>query len=143
MNPSKSGLTRRTFLGGAAGAAITAGALAALADKAHLASVLEKVARARETIGAIARANRLVPLASATNFVTIDCGRDGAHAKRVLDGLIAQGVFVRLPGVAPLNRCFRVSAGMEADLAVFAEALPKVLGDRVAKSVGSIVVDSP
>jgi histidinol-phosphate aminotransferase len=120
-----------------------AGALAALADKAHLASVLDKVARSRETIGAIARANRLVPLASATNFVTIDCGRDGAHAKRVLDGLIAQGVFVRMPGVAPLNRCIRVSAGTEADLAVFAEALPKVLGDRAAKSVRSIVVDGP
>jgi histidinol-phosphate aminotransferase len=104
-----------------------AGALAALADKAHLASVIEKVAAARESIGAIARANGLAPLPSATNFVTIDCGRDGAYAKRVLDGLIAQGVFVRMPGVAPLNRCIRVSAGTPADLAVFAEALPTAL----------------
>jgi histidinol-phosphate aminotransferase len=106
-----------------------AGALAALADKAHLASVIEKVARARETIGAIARAHGLVPLASATNFVAVDCGRDGAYARRVLDGLIAQGVFVRMPGVAPLNRCIRVSAGTDADLAVFAEALPRALAD--------------
>jgi histidinol-phosphate aminotransferase len=106
-----------------------AGALAALADKAHLSSVIEKVARARERIGAIARANGLVPLASATNFVTIDCGRDGAYARRVLDGLIAQGVFVRMPGVAPLNRCIRVSAGTEADLAAFAETLPRALAD--------------
>lgn len=106
-----------------------AGALAALADKAHLASVIEKVAHARERIGAIARANGLVPLASATNFVAIDCGRDGAYAKRVLDGLIAQGVFVRMPGVAPLNRCIRVSAGTEADLAAFAETLPRALAD--------------
>jgi histidinol-phosphate aminotransferase len=104
-----------------------AGALAALADKAHLASVIEKVARARETIGATARANGLVPLASATNFVTIDCGRDGSYARRVLDALIAQGVFVRMPGVAPLNRCIRVSAGTASDLAVFAEALPRAL----------------
>jgi histidinol-phosphate aminotransferase len=105
------------------------GALAALADKAYLAVVIEKVAHARQTIGAIARANGLVPLASATNFVTIDCGRDGAYAKRVLDGLIAQGVFVRMPGVAPLNRCIRVSAGTEADLAAFAETLPRALAD--------------
>jgi histidinol-phosphate aminotransferase len=105
------------------------GALAALADKPYLASVIEKVATARETIGAIARANGLVPLASATNFVTIDCGRDGVYAKRVLDGLIAQGVFVRMPGVAPLNRCIRVSAGTPADLAVFADALPRALTD--------------
>ena len=105
------------------------GALAALADRAHLASVLERVASARETIGATAHANGLVPLPSATNFVTIACGRDGAYAKRVLDGLIAQGVFVRMPGVAPLNRCIRVSAGTAADLAVFAEALPRALAD--------------
>jgi histidinol-phosphate aminotransferase len=106
-----------------------AGALAALADKAHLASVVEKVARARETIGAIVRAHGLTPLPSATNFVAIDCGRDGAYARRVLDGLIAQGVFVRMPGVAPLHRCIRVSAGTEADLAVFAAALPKALAE--------------
>jgi histidinol-phosphate aminotransferase len=70
-----------------------------------------------------------VPLASATNVVTIDCGRDGAYTRRVLLGLIAQGVFVRLPGVAPMNRCIRVSAGTEADLAAFAEILPRALAD--------------
>src|SRR6516165_5793102 len=106
-----------------------AGALAALADKGYLMDVLDKVSRARERIGAIARANGLMPLASATNFVTIDCGRDGAYARRILDGLVARGVFVRMPGVAPLNRCIRVSAGTEADLAIFAEELPKALTD--------------
>ena len=75
------------------------------------------------------RTNGLVPLASATDVVTIDCGRDGGYVGRVLDGRIAQGAFVRLPGVAPLNRCIRVSAGTEADLAAFAETLPRVLAD--------------
>jgi histidinol-phosphate aminotransferase len=106
-----------------------AGALAALADKGYLIDVLDKVSRARERIGAIARANGLTPLASATNFVAIDCSRDGAYARRVLDGLVARGVFVRIPGVASLNRCIRVSAGTEADLAIFAEELPKALAD--------------
>ncbi len=77
-----------------------AGALAALADKAWLTDVLHKVSRAKDAIGAIARENGLMPLPSATNFVAIDCGRDGLHAKRILDSLIAQGVFVRMPGVA-------------------------------------------
>ncbi len=104
-----------------------AGALAALADKAWLAEVLRKVAHAKTAIAAIGRENGLVPLPSATNFVALDCGRDGAHAKRILDSLIAQGIFVRMPGVAPLNRCIRVSAGTEADLAAFARALPKAL----------------
>jgi histidinol-phosphate aminotransferase len=34
-----------------------------------------------------------------------------------------------MPGVAPLNRCIRVSAGTEADLAIFTEELPKALTD--------------
>ncbi|HRD78227.1 MAG TPA: pyridoxal phosphate-dependent aminotransferase [Hyphomicrobiaceae bacterium] len=104
-----------------------AGALAALADKAYLANVVAKVARARERIVAIAREHGLSPLPSATNFVTIDCGGDGAYAKRILDGLITRGVFVRMPGVAPLNRCIRVSAGTDDDLAVFARELPEAL----------------
>ena len=67
-------------------------------------------------IGDIAAANGLEPLPSAANFVTIDCGGDGAFAKRVLDGLLARDVFVRMPGVAPLNRCIRVSCGRDEDL---------------------------
>ena len=59
--------------------------------------------------------------------MTIDCGRDGDYAKRVLDALVAAGVFVRMPGVAPLNRCIRVTAGTAEDLAVLAEELPKAL----------------
>src|SRR5262245_32992458 len=66
-----------------------AGARAALADPAHMADVLRRVARARDRIAEIARANALAPLPSATNFVTIDCGKDGAFARRVLTELIA------------------------------------------------------
>jgi histidinol-phosphate aminotransferase len=64
-----------------------AGALAALDDRAHMADVLRRVARARDRIAEIARANGLTPLPSATNFVTIDCRRDGTFARRVLEDL--------------------------------------------------------
>ena len=104
-----------------------AGALAALADEAHLKWVLDQVASARERIAAIGRANGLKPLPSATNFVTLDCGRDGAYARKVLAALIDRDVFVRMPGVAPLDRCIRVSAGAMADLDVFEQALPEAL----------------
>ena len=100
---------------------------AALADQDHLRSVVAKVKASREKIGEIARTNGLVPLPSATNFVTLDCGRDGAYAKRVLDHLVAAGVFVRMPGVAPLNRCIRITAGTDEDLRILAEELPKAL----------------
>jgi histidinol-phosphate aminotransferase len=104
-----------------------AGALAALADQPYLAGVVEQVNAAKIRIGAIAAANGLQALPSATNFVAIDCGRDGVYAKRVLDALISRDVFVRMPGVEPLNRCIRVSAGRKADLDVFAAELPGAL----------------
>ncbi|HTN97777.1 MAG TPA: pyridoxal phosphate-dependent aminotransferase [Nordella sp.] len=104
-----------------------AAALAALADQTYLREVIAKVERARGRIADIARRNGLAPLPSATNFVTIDCGRDGVYAKRVLDELIARGIFVRMPGVAPLNRCIRVSAAPDAELDLFAETLPEAL----------------
>jgi histidinol-phosphate aminotransferase len=109
-----------------------AGALAALADQPYLAAVVAKVNAAKARIGEIASANGLQALPSATNFVAIDCGRDGVFAKRVLDALIAQDVFVRMPGVEPLNRCIRVSAGRPADLDVFAAELPGALKAAVA-----------
>jgi histidinol-phosphate aminotransferase len=107
--------------------AAQAGALAALQDQAWLEQVQTRIADARERIGVIARENGLKPLPSATNFVAIDCGRDGVFAKAVLDALVAQGVFVRMPFAAPQNRCIRVSCGEETDMVVFAQALPKAL----------------
>lgn len=103
------------------------GALAAINDQDYLARTVAAIAAARERIGAIARINGFAALPSATNFVSIDCGRDGAYAKRILDEIVARDVFVRMPGVAPLNRCIRVSVGTAADLDVFAEVLPEAI----------------
>ena len=104
-----------------------AGALAALQDDAWLAHVQTEIATARDRIAEIARGHGLAPLPSATNFVTIDCGGDGALAQRVVAELVAQGVFVRMPFAAPQNRCIRVSCGRKDDLDAFAAALPIAL----------------
>jgi histidinol-phosphate aminotransferase len=104
-----------------------AGALAALADQDWLARVQAQTLAARNRLSGIARDNGLQPLPSATNFVTIDCGRDSAFARRVLAELAARGVFIRMPGVAPLDRCIRISLGHDAALDVVAEALPQAL----------------
>jgi histidinol-phosphate aminotransferase len=104
-----------------------AGALAALGDQAWLGAVQAKVIAARDRVGRIARDNGLMPLPSATNFVTIDCGRDGDHARAVLAGVVSRGVFIRMPGVAPLDRCIRVSLGDAASLDAFEEVLPQAL----------------
>jgi histidinol-phosphate aminotransferase len=108
------------------------GALAAVLDQSYLAETVSRIGRARDRIGTIATTHGLVALASATNFVTLDCGRDGPFAKRVLEALIARDIFVRKPMIAPLDRCIRVSCGLDADLDRLAEALPAALKDARA-----------
>ena len=56
----------------------------------------------------------------------------------MLDGLIARGIFVRKPGVAPQDRCIRVSVGRPADLDAFAAALPAALGGGGLSPAGEI-----
>lgn len=111
-----------------------AGALAALSDHDHLARVVAQVKAGREELGRIAADHGLKPIPSQTNFVALDCGRDGDYARAVMEGLLAHGIFVRMPGVAPLNRCIRVTVGSDADLAAFEDALPGALRDADGQS---------
>ena len=104
-----------------------AAALAAIGDQSYLAEAVGRIALAKERLVRVATANGLTPLPSGTNFVTLDCGRDGAFAQRLLDGLIGRGVFVRKPMVPPMDRCIRVSCGSDADIDVFAEELAEEL----------------
>ncbi|MEO1920240.1 MAG: pyridoxal phosphate-dependent aminotransferase, partial [Paracoccaceae bacterium] len=67
------------------------------------------------------------PIPSATNFVTIDCGHDGDYARSLAAALIARNIFVRMPFVAPQDRCIRVSAGRPQDIDLFEVALPLAL----------------
>jgi histidinol-phosphate aminotransferase len=111
-----------------------AGALAALQDRTWAAYMQRLIGAARDRIGAIARENGLTPLPSATNFVAVDCGNDGTFARAVLEALTEEGVFVRMPGVAPQNRCIRISCAPEPELEVLARALPRALARARAAS---------
>ena len=104
-----------------------AGALAALGDQAYLAKVQGWVREARVRIAQIAAASGLKALPSATNFVAVDCGRDGVFAKAMVEELAARGIFVRMPFAAPQNRCIRVTAGKPVDLDALAAVLPDAL----------------
>jgi histidinol-phosphate aminotransferase len=101
--------------------------LAALQDQAYLDTVVSRVAAGRTRIAEIAQSNGLTPLPSATNFVTIDCGRDGAFALKVLEAMLARDVFIRKPMAPGLDRCIRVSVGLDHELDIFAEELPGAL----------------
>ena len=104
-----------------------AGALAALGDQQYLAQTLADVNGAKARIGEIVRRYGLEPIPSATNFVTMDCGQDGDYARALVAALIAQNIFVRMPFVAPQDRCIRVSAGRPQDIDLFEAALPLAL----------------
>lgn len=101
--------------------------LVALEDQPWLAEVTAKVAAGRDRLAAIARANGLAPIPSATNFVTIDCGADGAFALKVMQHLLSRDIFIRKPMVPGLDRCIRVSVGLDHELDIFAEELPGAL----------------
>lgn len=101
--------------------------LEALADQDYLATVVAKVAAGRDRISAIARENGLAPIPSATNFVTIDCGADADFALKVMQNLLARDVFIRKPMAPVLNRCIRVSVGLDHEIDIFGEELPRAL----------------
>ena len=103
-----------------------AGALASLGDPAFTASVVARIAAGRERLGELAAAQGCRALPSATNFVAVDVG-DGDRARAILTALEAEGVFIRMPGVAPLDRCIRVSVGTEPEIEAFGVAFAKVL----------------
>jgi len=102
-------------------------AIAALGDDAWLGSVVERVGAARRRLYAIAQNNGLAAVESATNFVAIDCGRDGSFALKVLKALEGRGVFVRKPGAPGLDQHIRISVGPEAEMDVVAAELPQAL----------------
>ena len=104
-----------------------AGALAAFEDRAWLAHVQGRFAASRARLADIAREAGLVALPSAANFVAIDMRNDGAFAAAVAEELMQAGLFVRQPGVAPLDRTVRISCGPETEMDMVAEALPAAL----------------
>jgi histidinol-phosphate aminotransferase len=103
------------------------GALAALADIEHMHNVVSAAQKSRDQIAKIALDCGLTPIPSATNFVAVDCGHDAAFARKVVDELGKRGIFVRMPFVAPQNRCIRISCGPHAEMQLLAAALPNAI----------------
>lgn len=102
-------------------------ALASLGDRAFIASVAQQVAEGRRDYEELAETLGLRALSSATNFVAIDMG-DGERARATLARLLEdEAVFLRMPGVAPLDRLIRVTVGTPSERRGFAEALTRVL----------------
>ncbi|MGI9304787.1 MAG: pyridoxal phosphate-dependent aminotransferase [Gammaproteobacteria bacterium] len=104
------------------------GALVSLGDEAFLESVSHAVEAGRQRIYAFARSHGLDALPSFTNFVAVDIGSPERGAA-MLKALGEKDVFMRMPGVAPLNRCIRVGIGTLDENALFEEAFTASLAE--------------
>jgi len=102
-------------------------ALAALKDQPYVEEVCKSISLGRERINQIAMENGLKIIPSSTNFVAVDCGKDGNFTRKVLAELVGMGIFVRMAFVAPQDRCLRVSIGIPEDIELFAKAFPLAL----------------
>ena len=103
-----------------------AGALASLGDEGFTRHVVEQVAVGRREYEEIATELGLTAVPSATNFVCIDVG-DGARARRIQQALLDRDVFVRMPSVAPQDRCIRATVGTPEQRTVFARIFRDVV----------------
>jgi histidinol-phosphate aminotransferase len=109
------------------GRAAQSAALAALEDAAYVAQVVGDTEAGKRDYAALAAAHGFNALPSATNFVAIDVG-NVARARLILRLLLErEGVFIRMPGTAPLDRCIRVTVGRRADRELFADAFRRVI----------------
>ena len=104
------------------------GALASLGDEEFRQHVVRETARARDDYYRLARDLGRRCIESRTNFVCIDF-ETAERATRVMDELLAHGVWIRKPGAPPLDRYIRVSAGTEPMRRAFEVALRVVLAE--------------
>jgi histidinol-phosphate aminotransferase len=102
-------------------------AIAAIKDQRYLSEIVKKISLGREEIYQIAQSNGLSAIPSATNFVAIDCGKDGKFANQIMNGLLEAKLFVRKPVVAPLDRTIRVTVGRDEEIDLLKNVLPDVL----------------
>ena len=98
-------------------------ALAALHDQAYLQQAVSNIIASRNRLYQVAKNHGFIPLPSATNFVTMDCGRDAIFAKNLLIELQKRGVFIRKPSVEGLDHLIRVSTAPDHIIDIFEAAL--------------------
>ena len=103
-----------------------AGALASLGDDGFIRGVIDEVVAGRREYEALAAELGLKSVPSATNFVCIDTG-GGDRAGAVQQALLERDVFVRMPSVAPQDRCIRATVGTPEQRTTFARIFREVV----------------
>ena len=99
----------------------------ALEDQEYLQVVLKKVDKSKKDIASIFKKFGFNSLVSRTNFVPINSGGDGNFAAKLMNSLIQEKIFVRMPSVEPLNSFIRITAGTNNDLTVLDDAMNRII----------------
>lgn len=102
------------------------GAMASVQDQNFLHKVRLAVGAARERVTGFADTHGLTALPSSTNFVAVDLGSTEA-AQEMITALGKRQVFMRMPGVAPLNRFIRVGLGTDKEYDFFTTNFNEVI----------------
>lgn len=102
-----------------------AGALASLKDQDHIRRVKDLNRMGKYDLEIVLEKHNLFPLKSSTNFVLGDAGTK-ERAEAFVNELRKEGVFIRKPGLPPLDRFIRVTVGLEDDLKILSKALRQV-----------------
>lgn len=97
------------------------GALASVNDDSFIPAIRSAVGKSRADVMQFADELGLYAEPSYTNFVAVDL-ESSVRAKAMIEHLANQQVFMRMPGVEPLNRCVRVGLGTENEFDVFRTA---------------------
>jgi histidinol-phosphate aminotransferase len=102
------------------------GALAALGERRFVDDAIAEIVRGREEYRALGERFGLSTLPSHTNFVCFDLG-SRARADAMVEELLRHAVFVRKPGMPPLDGHIRVTVGAASERARFALAFGEAL----------------
>ncbi|MBK1667804.1 histidinol-phosphate aminotransferase [Rhodovibrio sodomensis] len=103
-------------------------ARAALQDQAYIDARAREIETGKQLYAEIARRHGFTAIPSYTNFVTIDVGT-AERGEKLLTALQDRRVFIRKPGVPPLDRCIRVTVGPETERAIFEQAFAEAVDE--------------
>jgi len=103
-------------------------ALAALQDQAYIEGLKREIETGKRAYAGIAERHGFTAIPSHTNFVAFDVG-GAERGERLLKALQDRRVFIRKPGVPPLDRCIRVTVGPEAERAIFEQAFAEAVAE--------------
>lgn len=102
-------------------------ALASLEDDEMLPAIRQAVADGRARIESLATELQLPFVPSHTNFVAVNVG-SSTRAKTLLGLLNERGVFLRMPGIPPLDEYLRIGVGTPDEHAVFEKHFRALMG---------------